>query len=74
MSIINGFRAQRLALGLTMQELAGLIATGLAELTNGRYEISGREMLCLKDPDTLLNQKKTPEDFGLRNGDELVLF
>jgi len=59
---------------LTMQELAGLIATGLAELTNGRYEISGREMLCLKNPDTLLNQKKTPEDFGLRNGDELVLF
>jgi hypothetical protein len=59
---------------LTMQELAGLIASGLAELTNGRYEISGREMLCLKDPDTLLNQHKTPEDFGLRNGDELVLF
>lgn len=59
---------------LTMQELAQLIANGLVELTNGRYEPSGKEMLCLKEPPTLLHQQRTPEDFALRNGDELVLY
>ena len=59
---------------LTMQELAELIAKGLVDLTAGRYEPSGTEILCLKEPGTLLHQKKTPADFNLRNGDELVLF
>lgn len=59
---------------LTMEELSGLIANGLVELTGSRYEPSGTEMLCLKEPPTLLHQKKTPEEFGLRNGDELILF
>lgn len=59
---------------LTMQELAQLIVKGLVEMTNSRYEPSGSELLCLKDPPTLLHQKYTPEDFQLRNGDELVLF
>lgn len=59
---------------LSMQELAQLIAKGLAELSNGRYEPSGTELLCLKEPATLLCQRKTPADFGLRNGDELILF
>ncbi len=59
---------------LPMQELAQLIAQGLVELSNGRYEPSGTELLCLKEPATLLHQKKTPADFALRNGDELILF
>lgn len=59
---------------LSMQELAQLIVRGLVELTNARYEPSGNELLCLKEPPTLLHQKKTPADFQLRNGDELVLF
>lgn len=59
---------------LTMQELAQLIANGLVELTSGRYEASGKEMLCLKEPPMLLHQQRTPADFGLRNGDELVLY
>ena len=59
---------------LTMQELAQLIVKGLVEMTNSRYEPSGTELLCLKDPPTLLHQKYTPEYFQLRNGDELVLF
>ena len=59
---------------LPIQELIQLIVQGLVELSNGRYEPSGMELLCLKEPAALLHQKKTPADIALRNGDELILF
>ncbi len=55
-------------------ELAGLLATGLEQSTNGRYRKSGVEMLCVVKPDRLISPQMTLQSIGAENGDRFALF
>lgn len=59
---------------VTIGELIPIICDGLAQITNGYYQKSGAELLCMKDPDKLLNPDKTLSDYNVRSGDQLVFF
>lgn len=56
-----------------IRELNGIIANGIAELTNGKYVVSGSEQLCLKEPVGLLNPALTLQDYGIKNGMQVYL-
>jgi len=56
-----------------IREINGIIANGIAELTNGKYVASEREQLCLKEPGALLNPGYTLQDYGIKNGTQLYL-
>jgi len=58
---------------LEIAALSKLLAEGVAELSNGRYNRSNLEMLLLTAPDILLNPAKTIADYGIRDGAQLVL-
>lgn len=55
-------------------QLCELLADGLTQMTNGHYCSSGRELLCLNAPNKLLAKDLTLGDYGIYNGDKLVLF
>ena len=59
--------------GLQIAKLSDVLANGVRELTNGRYQKSGREMLMLLDPDVLLDPTRTIEDYHIANGARLML-
>ena len=59
---------------LPIGQLSKLLTDGLAQMTNGYFQSSGRELLCLKDPNRLLAEDMTLEDYGIFNGDQLILF
>lgn len=56
-----------------IKDLNGIIASGVAELTNGKYVSSKCEQLCLKEPSGLLNPSLTLEDYGIKDGTQLYL-
>ena len=56
-----------------ISELAGVIANGVVELTNGKYVASGCEHLCLTEPVGLLNPSLTLQDYGVKDGAQLFL-
>ena len=56
-----------------IRELNGIIANGIAELTNGKYIASGCEQLCLKQPEGLLNPELTLQDYCIKNGMQVYL-
>lgn len=58
---------------LKIGQLAEILANGISDLTNGRYSISGREMLMLRKPDVLLNPEKSLKDYNIREGSILML-
>ena len=53
--------------------LTGVLAKGVAELSDGRYQVSGKEMLILREPDMLLNPAMTLADYGVQDGAQLVM-
>ncbi len=60
-------------LDVPVSELTEIIADGFRELTNGKYEVSGLEMLSLKEPALLLDPNQTLRDYGVRDGMQLYL-
>lgn len=58
---------------LTVKEAAGLLGRGLEELSNHRYVSSGNEFLCMKETKVLLREEATLRDYGIQNGDCLVI-
>ncbi|MBQ7871590.1 MAG: hypothetical protein IJ357_05565 [Oscillospiraceae bacterium] len=59
---------------LPLRSLIPLITEGLVELSGGRYQPSGRELLCVRRPDVLLDGSMSLEDYRLHNGEELILY
>lgn len=59
---------------MQIRELSGLIAKGLEQVTDGHFMRSGRELLCLKEPERLLSLTATLENYGITDGDKLILF
>ncbi len=53
--------------------LAATMASGVQDMTNGRFGVSGREMLILADPELLLHPQSTLLDYGIQDGARLYL-
>lgn len=58
---------------LMVQEVIKLIVETVVILSNGRYCISKQEQLCLRERNLLLIQNATLGDYGIKNGEHLVL-
>lgn len=58
---------------LRVHEVTELIAEAVASFSNGRYCPSKQELLCLKERNILLVQNATLGDYGIKNGEHLVL-
>lgn len=59
---------------LDISTVTKLLADGVAELCGGRYICSGQEMLVRKEPATLLDPNRALAEYGIRDGEQLVLF
>ncbi len=58
---------------VSVQKLSEIIATGIAEVTNGNYIVSAHEQLCMKEPLGVLHPAHTLQDYGIQNGTQLYL-
>ena len=58
---------------LDIRQLTALIIKGVEELSNYNYISSGTEFLCAEAFDMPLNEQMTLEDYGVENGDRLIL-
>lgn len=56
-----------------IKDLIGVFAGGVAEITNGKYVVSGSEHLCMKESTGLLNPRLSLKDYGVKNGMRLYL-
>ena len=56
-----------------IKDMIGVFASGVADVTNGRYVISGSEQLCTKTPDGLLAPHLSLQDYGIKDGTRLYL-
>lgn len=56
-----------------ISKLTALIAGGVAELTDGKYEPSGLELLSLQDPEYLFDPMLTLSDYQIKDGMQLFL-
>ncbi len=54
-------------------KLNGIIANGIAEITNGKYVASECEQLCQKEPAGILNPSLSLQDYGIKDGMQLYL-
>ena len=54
-------------------QMVTIITTAVTELTGGKYESSGLEMLSLTDPSRLLNPSLTLLDYQAKDGTQLYL-
>ena len=60
-------------LDIPVAELIPVISQAFHDMTNGKYEISGVEILSLRSPDLLLNPKQTLREYNIRDGMQLYL-
>ena len=58
---------------LRIGDAVSMIAKTIEELSNHRYSVSGEECLCSADKNLLLKKESTLEDYGIKNGDLLVM-
>jgi len=58
---------------LTVRELTQLLSEAAAELSGHLYVPSGSEMLCARDRNILLDENRTLPDYGIGDGDHLVM-
>ena len=60
-------------LDLMISRLTSIIAEGVGELTDGKYERSGQELLSLKEPEALLDPALTLNDYNVKDGAQFIL-
>jgi len=58
---------------LSVKEILPLIIKAVSELSEGIYVTSNHEFLCCIDQNTLLDEDARLEDYGIQNGDHLLL-
>ena len=56
-----------------ISRLTELIANAVAELTDGKYESSGLELLSLQEPESLFDPMLTLNDYQIKDGMQLFL-
>ena len=59
---------------LEIRQLTQIISEGLAELSGGWYNDTQVHYLCLKEREKLLASNKTLADYGLKDGNCLILY
>ena len=58
---------------LSIRELTELLSTGVDDLSNGGFSRTGSEMLCMKEPDMLLQPDKNLYDYGVEDGAQFIM-
>ena len=58
---------------LKVREVLPLFIKAVTEFSSGMYMSSGHEFLCAKRQNYLLDEDASLADFGVRNGDHLLL-
>lgn len=58
---------------LRIKTVISLIANTVEELSDHIYAVSGEECLCSVDKSILLRQNATLENYGIGNGDHLIM-
>ena len=56
-----------------IQAVIHMLADVIEELSNHRFSSSKQECLCSVDKNILLRKTATLEQYGIRNGDHLIL-
>ena len=56
----------KIPVSLPIMDITQLLAQAVENLSNGEYVSSDSEILCLKN-------KETPQEYGIQNGDELMM-
>lgn len=56
-----------------IKDIVPLLAKGVSDMSNGNYCISGMEQLASREPDRLLNPRKSLADYGISDGSVLML-
>ena len=64
----------KIPLFLTVGEIIPLLTKSIATLSDGRFYVKGNEILCVKEKNILLDYRHYLYEYGIRNGDMLVLF
>lgn len=54
-------------------DLIATLSEGIIDLEGDKFQRNGMEQLMLSEPPTLLAPNKTPLDYGIREGDCLIL-
>ena len=55
-------------------KVTGLLSGAVRELSSGQYVRTGDELLCRRDGAQLLRRSSTPEEYGICDGEHLILF
>ena len=58
---------------ITIEQLIPVIIQGIFDISSGKYTSSGNEMLMSLNPERLLNPKKTLSDYGIMDGESLMI-
>ena len=58
---------------LRIKNVVSLIANTAETLSNQMYVASGEECLCSLEKDIVLRNNATLEQYGIRNGDHLIM-
>lgn len=63
----------RIPLFLKVKDVTRLLTDAVQKLSAGKYYPSGDELLCKKEGNTLLKKDCLMQDYGIKNGEELIL-
>ena len=58
---------------LTISQISMLLGKGVEEMSDRKYVSSGKELLCIKSANILLEPELTLSDYQVKNGDELLM-
>lgn len=58
---------------LAVKDVIVLLSKAIENLVDGKFKASGEELLCEKGRNILLDNNHCIEDYGIKNGDELIL-
>ena len=63
----------KIPVSLPIMDITQLLAQAVENLSNGEYVSSDSEILCLKNKEMILLNDQTPQEYGIQNGDELMM-
>ena len=59
---------------LTVGEVIPLLSKAVSNLSDGKYSVKDDAILCVKERNLILEYQYLLSDYGIKNGDCLVLF
>lgn len=63
----------KIPVSLPIMDITQLLAQAVENLSNGEYVSSDSEIFCLKNKEMILLNDQTPQEYGIQNGDELMM-